>query len=304
MSNANSRNSRRNSRMNSRIKLTFFGSLKAELLKLWSLNSTKVLLAIAAALMLAMAALSAWSVTFLSTMDLNTGKKLATPKPIAAADMWAVLASSGATAALVIGIFGVMAITSEYTTSAVQSSLTVNPRRGMFYVSKSVAVSLFAVLGGFVGVLLAAGAMLLLTGGSDITALSGDQWRIIPVTLIGFPATIVLVALLALGVGSMTRSTVGGVCTVVVLFMVLSSALSITSMAVNKVEWLGTLTYLAPDTAMSNFLSAGLNDAASAVVNKPNYWIPEWWQSGLILLGWSAVAWVGGLIVAKRADIK
>ena len=75
----------------------------------------------------------------MASTDLNTGKTLDNPKPISAADMWAVLASSGSTAALVIGIFGVMAITSEYTTSAVQSSLTVNPRRGMFYATKSVA---------------------------------------------------------------------------------------------------------------------------------------------------------------------
>ena len=99
-----------------RAKLTVFGSLKAELLKLWSLNSTKMLLGIAVALMLAMSALSAWSVTFMASTDLNTGKTLDNPKPISAADMWAVLASSGSTAALVIGIFGVMAITSEYPT--------------------------------------------------------------------------------------------------------------------------------------------------------------------------------------------
>ena len=42
--------SRRASSMYRRAKLTVFGSLKAELLKLWSLNSTKVLLGIAVAL--------------------------------------------------------------------------------------------------------------------------------------------------------------------------------------------------------------------------------------------------------------
>ena len=55
----------------------------------------------------------------------------------------------------------------------------------------------------------------------------------------------------------MTRSTVGGVCSLIVLFMVLSSVLSVTSMAINQVEWLGTLSYLTPDTAMNHFLGAG-----------------------------------------------
>lgn len=62
--------SRHASSMYRRAKLTVFGSLKAELLKLWSLNSTKVLLGIAVALMLAMSALSAWSVTFMASTDL------------------------------------------------------------------------------------------------------------------------------------------------------------------------------------------------------------------------------------------
>lgn len=298
---------RRANRMYRRAKLTVFGSLKAESLKLWSLNSTKVLLGIAIALMLSMSALSAWSVTFMASVDLNTGKTLANPKPIAAADLWSVLASSGSTAALVIGIFGVMAITSEYTTSAVQSSLTVNPRRGMFYATKSVTTALFALVAGIVGILLSAGVLWLFTRGHDVTALTGDQSRIIPVTLFGFPLAIVLVSLMAQGLGGMTRSTVGGVCTLVVLFMVLSSVLSIASMAVSQVEWLGTLSYLTPDTAMNHFLGAGIASSsqstlASAV--KPNYWIPEWWQSGLILLAWAVVAWVGGLLVTKKADIK
>ena len=299
--------SRRASSMYRLAKLTVFGSLKAELLKLWSLNSTKVLLGIAVALMLAMSALSAWSVTFMASTDLNTGKTLDNPKPISAADMWAVLASSGSTAALVIGIFGVMAITSEYPTSAVQSSLTVNPRRGMFYATKSVATALFALVAGIVGILLAAGVLWLFTRGHDITALTSDQSRIIPVTLIGFPLTIVLVSLMAQGLGGMTRSTVGGVCALIVLFMVLSSVLSITSMAINQVEWLGTLSYLTPDTAMNHFLGAGTESSSQstlAAAVKPNYWIPDWWQSGLILLAWAAAAWAGGLIVTKKADIK
>lgn len=299
--------SRRANRMYRRARLTFQGSLKAELLKLWSLNSTKVLLGIAVVLMLAMSALSSWSVTFLASTDLNTGKALDTPKPIAAADLWAVLASSGSTAALVIGIFGVMAITSEYTTSAVQSSLTVNPRRGMFYVTKSIAVALFALAAGIVGIALAAGILWLFTNGHDVTALADDQWRIIPVTLIGFPVAIVLTALFAQGLGGLTRSTVGGVCALVVLFMVLSSVLSITSLAVSKVEWLGTLSYLTPDSAMNHFLGAGIDSSAQATLaeaTKPNYWIPEWWQSGLILAVWTAAAWIGGLLVTQKADIK
>ena len=118
---------------------------------------------------------------------------------------------------------------------------------------------------------------------------------------------ITVTALMAQGLGGMTRSTVGGVCALIVLFMMLSSVLSITSMAINQVEWLGTLSYLTPDTAMNHFLGAGIESSSQstlAAAVKPNYWIPDWWQSGLILLAWAAAAWAGGLIVTKKADIK
>ncbi|MBT1174040.1 ABC transporter permease [Bifidobacterium sp. LC6] len=297
--------SRRANRWNRRIRLTFAGSLKAELLKLKSLKSTWILLGLAAALMVGMAALSAWTTTFMATVDLTTGKTLDHPKPLAAVDLWAVLASSGSTAALVIGIFGVMAITSEYTTSAIQSSLTANPRRGMFYLSKSIAVALYALASGIVGILLASGVLWLFVEGHDVTPLTDDQWRIIPITVVGFPMTIMCIALMALGLGALTRSTVGGISAVVVLLMVLSSVLAIVSLAVSQVSWLGTLAYLTPDMAMNNFLGASIrSDAVSSVTSQQDYWIPEWWQSVLILLAWVSAAWVGGLLVTKKADVK
>ncbi|NMM99017.1 permease of ABC transporter system [Bifidobacterium olomucense] len=296
---------RRANRWNRRIRLSFLGSLKAELLKLKSLKSTWILLGLAAALMVGMAALSAWTITFMTTVDITTGKTLDHPKPLAAVDLWAVLASSGSTAALVIGIFGVMAITSEYTTSAIQSSLTANPRRIMFYTSKSLAVALYALASGIVGILLASGVLWLFVHGHDVTALKGDQWRIIPITVAGFPLIITLIALLAVGLGALTRSTVGGVSIVVVLLMVLSSILAIVSMAVSQVSWLGTLAYLTPDMSMNNFLGASIrSDAVSSVTSQQNYWIPEWWQSGLILCAWVTVAWIGGLTVTAKTDVK
>lgn len=78
-------------------------------------------------------------------------------------------------------------------------------------------------------------------------------------------------------------------------------------MAVGKVEWLGTLAYLTPDGAMNSFLGAGVSSSAQSILAeavKPDYWIPEWWQSGLILIAGAAAAWIGGLIVTRKTDIK
>lgn len=303
--------------LNRRARLTFTGALAGEIIKLWSLNSTRILLAVTVALSAGMAALSAWSTTFIASIDPLTGKTLDDPQPIAAANVWSLLGASSSTAGLVIGIFGVMAMTSEYTTSSIQSSLAANPRRGMFYAAKSVAVAAFALAGGVVGILAAGAVIIAMTSGHDVTPLGGDQWRIIPVIVAGCPGALMLTSLMALGLGGLTRSTVGGVCSVVGLLMILSTVVSLTSLIAGKIKWLGTLAYLTPDSAMNNFLSAGVLDgsattvtvdsqgaSAQTVANDPGYWIPEWWQSGLIFLAWVALFWIAGLIVTKRADIK
>lgn len=288
-----------------RIRLNFAGALRSEAIKLWSLNSTKATLAISVILMIAMAALSAWSVTFMASINPATGKPLDEPQTIAAADVWSVLASSGTTAGLAIGILGVMAITTEFTTSAVQSSLTANPRRGMFFAAKSLIVAVTALLAGIIGILAAWGVITAMTAGLDIAPLEDGQWRIIPVVFIGFPVAMVLCAMLGLGLGGLTRSTVGGICALIGMLMILSSVLGITSMMASRITWLGTLTTLTPDSAMGAFLSAGVQGPAVAEASgETSYWVPEWWQSGLIFLAWVAIMWIAGLMVIRRADVK
>lgn len=296
---------RRAERTSRRIHLTFGGCLKAELLKLWSLNSTKILLLLNVGFMLGMAALSAWSCTSMASIDLTNGQKLDQPRPVAEIDMWMSISAAATITALVIGIFGVMAITSEYTTSAVQSSLVANPRRGLFYVSKSAAVALFSFVGGLIGVAAAYGIVRLVSNGFEVTALSDDEWRIVPMMIVGVPVVMAVVALLAQGLGGITRSTVGGIVSVVVLFTVLSTALSLVSTATSKISWLkwmGSLSGLTPDNVMFTFLSLGCQ--TSLISTPDSYWTPNWWQAGLVLLAWSLVAWLLGLVVTRKADIK
>lgn len=296
---------RRAERASRNIRLSFGGCLKSELLKLWSLKSTKTLLLLTVGFMLGMAALSAWSCKLMASIDVTTGEQLNQPRPIAEVDIWSSISSAFVIAALVIGIFGVMAITSEYTTSAVQSSLVANPRRGLFYVTKSLAVALFSLVGGLIAVAIAYGIVRLMFNGFELTALSGDEWRIVPVTLIGLPIVMAAAALMSQGFGAMARSTVGGVVSVVVVFMVLSTALSLVSMATAKVSWLkwmSSLSSLTPDNAMSTFLSAGCTTSLGAAEH--SYWTPNWWQAGLVLLAWSVVVWLLGLVVTRKVDIK
>lgn len=298
---------RRAVRLGRRIRLRFRGAIAGEMLKLWSLGSTRWIAGVALALTVGIAALGAWSILFIAGIDQHTGQTLEQPQPVALADIWTTFGSSASTVALALAILGVMAITSEYSNAAIQSSLVANPRRDLLYLAKSIAVTVFSLAIGLVAVLLGWAVIALMTLGHDVTPLTGDQTRVLPVMLLGFPVVMALAALLALGLGGMTRSTVGGVSAAVVLLMVLPSVVSIVSIAASQVEWLGTVSHCLPDAAMNSFLSAGvdsLSSAALAAVGGPGYWAPEWWQSGLILLAWTTASWIGGLAVTKRSDIR
>jgi hypothetical protein len=302
MSNANGGYTTGRRMASSRLRLSFWGSVHAELVKLASLASTWWLMGITAVLLPAMAALSVWSITYVSTIDLNTGKKLGTPNPVSSAELWSSVGSNAATVALVIGIFGVMAITSEYTTSCVQASLSVNPRRVMFMNAKAVAAAAFTGVFSLLGMLLSWVIMLAMTAGSSLTPIPAKQSILPFVVILGAPVILMLMAVLAQGLGAMCRSTVGGVFSLVGLLMILSQIVSITSSFNSHLGWLASISMCLPDMSISNFMRGPNSAPNPTLVHAP--FSPVWWQSGLIFLAWTAVFYVIGVIVIRRSDVK
>ena len=68
--------------------LTFLNAVRAELCKALSLKSTYVLLIINALLLPAGSALLAWAMSFVMSIDPQTGEFLDTPQPVAESFMW------------------------------------------------------------------------------------------------------------------------------------------------------------------------------------------------------------------------
>ncbi|MFC4590183.1 ABC transporter permease [Sphaerisporangium corydalis] len=187
--------------------------IAAEWLKLRSVRSTYYVLAVAALVVLFGVLLSIQGVTY---YDQASPEVKARFQAIPLEEYFLPFVQ------LVVGILGVLAVTSEYATGTITASLVAVPRRGV-------------MLGGKVA---ATGAVTLVMGTATIVAvfLTG-RWIIggrpfpgntAPVAdrlplLAAMGLSVMVIALVGLGLGTLMRSTAGGVVSVVFLAFVLPS---------------------------------------------------------------------------------
>ena len=307
-------------------RLTFLNAVRAELCKALSLKSTYVLLVINAVLLPIGSALLAWAMSFVMSLDPQTGEILDTQQPVAESFMWSAVSSFVPTCLLVTGIFGVMAVTVEYSSSTIQSSLVANPRRVMFLNAKTLVVAALAFLSSLIGLLLAWGVAYALLSPGGLTSLT-DAERVLPyMSVFGGALLLTAMAVLAVGLGGVCRSTMGGVFALVGVLIIAPSVLSMASLVGDRFAWLQSVARCLPDQAASNFLTAGVDVAVSSsstnvsvdveamdaaagatVAMTPDasgLFEPTWWQSGLILLAWVVAAYVIGVMVVRRSDVK
>lgn len=305
--------------------LTFLNAVRAELCKALSLKSTYVLLIINALLLPAGSALLAWAMSFVMSIDPQTGEFLDTPQPVAESFMWSSAAGFVPTCLLVTGIFGVMAVSVEYSSSTIQSSLVANPRRVMFLNAKTLVTAALAFLSSLAGLLLAWGVAYALLSPGGLTPLTDNERALPCVSILGGALLLTAMTVLAAGLGGVCRSTMGGVFALVGLLIIAPSALSMASLAGDRFAWLQSVARCLPDQAASNVLTAGVDVVVSSSTNvsidvgsadaiaettvaatpeTSGLFEPTWWQSGLILLAWVVVAYAIGAIVVRRSDVK
>lgn len=319
-------------------RLTFLNALRAEICKASSLKSTYVLLIINALLLPVGSALMAWAMAFLMSLDPATGTTTDDPQPVAESYMWGSASAFVPTCLLVTGILGVMAVTVEYSSSTIQSSLTANPRRVMFLNAKTLVTAALAFVSSLVGLLLAWAAAYALLSPVGMTPLADGEHALPWVSILGGALLLTAMAVLGVGLGGLCRSTMGGVFALVGLLIIAPSALSMASLAGDRFAWLQSVARCLPDQAVGNVLTAGvdvavsssstnvsvdveaMNTAAgsaagasagsvtaagSAAASDPSgLFDPTWWQSGLIVLAWMVVAYIIGMMVVRRSDVK
>lgn len=268
-------------------KLSFAGILKSERIKLTSLRSFRITLLLTL--------LGGIGMSYLSGLALNSQYEYMqiTPDQMPAdmlhGHLLGVATFSSALLALIFGVLGVFAISSEYSSGMILSSLAAVPKRTPMYVAKGIVLAGISGLTALVLMVIGLGIAVVFLPESAAQLASS----VVITGVLGAIAYLVLLALLGFGVAALLRSTAGGIAVVVgVTFVlpVLMQFLTLTSW-----EWVPTVSSYLP-MSLGNSLSAGIVEVPEG---SPNFWV------ALIAMAiWAIVPVVLGHITLKSRDAK
>ena len=120
---------------------------------------------------------------------------------------------------LVVGVLGVMVVSTEYGTGMMRTSLTAFPRRGTLFAAKGTVLALVVLVAGLIITIVSyeAASPFYTKHGIDLSLGEGANVR----ALLAVPVYLTLIALMAFGLGFLLRSTAGGISSLVgVLFVI------------------------------------------------------------------------------------
>lgn len=245
-------------------RLSFGRVVRSEFLKLFTLRSTWWSLAITAALTVGLAALIAGASS-------GFGQGLS---PVAAITLPIQFTM------LVAGILGAMAITGEYSTGMIRSTLTAEPRRGRVLLAKTVVIALTLALLAAVTTALAGLAVMPILGADAFAWGDAEElWLPLLLSLLSM-ATF---GLLGLGWGFVIRNGAGAIATTVGILFVLPIVLQLFVMFGESWQWVVDLGRWLPANA-----TAALTDLDGADF-WPSLVAAIAWPAGTLVLGWAVL---------------
>ncbi|MCW2288022.1 ABC-2 type transport system permease protein [Leucobacter luti] len=266
---------------------TFGGVFRSERIKFTSLRSIRLTLLITVVCGLAMSTLIAalWS------GEMNAGGMGDMFGPGDAGLQGYLLFAATMSApflALVFGVLGVFAISSEYSSGMILSTLTAVPKRGPVYLAKAV---LLAVVSGLTAAALVLGGLGIAVLFYPPSAAALGAGVVISGAL-GTIAYLVLISLFAFGIAALLRSTAGGVAVVAGVTFVLPIVFQVLS--ITNWDWVGVAMSYLP-TPLGSTLASGLTEVAAG---------PSYWGALIAMLVWAAVTVVPAAILFQRRDAR
>ncbi|MGI8333816.1 ABC transporter permease [Actinomadura scrupuli] len=193
----------------------------------------------------------------------------------------------------VVAMLAVLAISGEYGTGMIRTTLTAMPRRTTFLAAKAALITGLTLAAGTVAVLASVLAGRLILPGNGFTAAHGYP----PLSLTDGPTLraaagsvlyLALIALLSLGIATALRDSaaaIGGVLGLLYLFPVVI-------FMVPDLDWKRHLWQISP-------MNAGL--AIQATVDLPHLPLSPWAGLG-VLAAWAAAALLGGGLLLRLRD--
>lgn len=261
-------------------KLSASGIIRSEWIKLMSLRSIRVTLLITVLASLGLSTLMAWGLNreFVGAPEAGLISYLLTVATFASAFL-----------ALIFGVLGVFAISSEYSSGMILSTLTAVPRRTPVFGAKALVMSLIAGVTALLLVLGSLGIALIFMPDASSALMSGQVLS----GVLGTVAYLVLIALFAYGVSALLRSTAGGIAIVAGVTFVLPIGFQILSMM--GWEWVLTVLDYLP-ASLGSVLGTGIIERSADMTG------PDFWQALLAMSVWAAAVLVPAVFAFKGRD--
>jgi ABC-type transport system involved in multi-copper enzyme maturation permease subunit len=249
-------------------------AVRAEWVKLFSLRSSWITLAVAVVAVIGLGTLFSF-VTSTHWSELRPQERLRFD-PVGVSLRGVMLAQ------LVVGVLGALVITGEYATGMIRSSLMAVPRRLPVLVAKAVVFAgvtfVLMLVSAFVAFFAGQAAL----GSHGTTLGAGHALR----PIVGVALYLTVVALFALGLGFALRNTAGTIATVFGLLLVVPG-----------------LAELLPTTWQPHVLPyLPSNAGASVFAVQPEAGMLGVWTGFAVFCAWAAAALVLGALVLKRRD--
>jgi ABC-2 type transport system permease protein len=188
-------------------------------------------------------------------------------------------------APLIIGVLGIMAITSEYATGTIRTSLTVVPKRLPVLWAKGTVVASVAFSAMLTSTLIAFFAgQAIIASGDVATASLGDPGVLR--ALLGTAGYLTGIAIIGLGVGTLLRSSAAAISTLVATIFILPG---LAGLLLPATSWRDTVLQYLPSNAGEAFMQ---------VDPGPEFLTPT--AGILVFAGWVAVTLAAAAVTLKQ----
>lgn len=259
-------------------KQTFVRAIQSEWVKIRTLRSTWITSGIAVAITTLFG--TGLAAAFASQPDYAEGAKHQ-------------ITAGSAFGLIVMAVLGSLIITGEYSSGQIRSSLAAVPSRVRLLLAKAIVSALLAFVIG--------AASTLLSWAISYPFMKGNAGSLADMEYLGHiwgtGLAFAGVALMAMGLGYILRSTAGAITVVVTVLFVIDIPLSIMSM---KWEWVNQIRGLEPLT-LSNALTDPFSLANTWGVPDTTFFL-EHWQALLVFGAWAVVPLAIGAAMFSRRD--
>lgn len=276
--------------------LSFWGIVRSEWLKLWSVRSTWWTLAILIVVSLGLVSLVVFSIAQLSSSGGEIGLSSSASPDDQLRTVLQLAASGVSSSALVASILGALVVTGEYATGAIRSTYLAVPRRWPVLLAKALVL---AIVVGVIGLITTYASYLIAS--TALSKVLPDQagFNTLVVSVIGGGALYLLaLALIAAHLGAIVRSTAGAIAVAVGLVLVAPIVLAILTGL--NVDWAFTVLNLLPSTAGDALITPQVEGATLTVSDHEPLTA---WQGAITLGAWVVVTGAIAWFVTLRRDV-